>query len=347
MGGEAGTPVRDEESLPVEILCVVGPRALDSSIVGAAGLPFERLDVGGIHGMAPWLAATNLLRFILALPRAAAIIGRFKPQVVLVGGGYVCAPVAAAAWLLRVPVVTLCVDVVPGWAVRFSARLSRGVAVAFPQALRRLPGATLTGYPVRGEFLRVERRAARQRIGLADGEKLLLAFGGSLGARAINEAVIAALPRLLSAAHVMHVRGGTDGALATDHDLPAELLDRYHPYAYLDGAAMADALAAADLVVCRAGASAMAELPVTGTPAILVPGPFSAQEDNARAMMQHGAAEMILDRDLTPDRLAAQALALLADQERLARMAAATRALAPGDAAEAVATLLREIVERA
>ncbi len=145
----------------------------------------------------------------------------------------------------------------------------------------------------------------------------------------------------------MHVRGGTDGALATDHDLPAELLDRYHPYAYLDGAAMADALAAADLVVCRAGASAMAELPVTGTPAILVPGPFSAQEDNARAMMQHGAAEMILDRDLTPDRLAAQALALLADQERLARMAAATRALAPGDAAEAVATLLREIVERA
>jgi len=330
------------------VLCVIGPRPLDRSIVGAAGLPYERLAVGGVNGMAPWQAMLNLARFALAVPRAAAIMRRFRPDVVLVGGGYVCAPVAVAAWLLRVPLITLCVDVVPGWAIRLAARLSTAVATAFPDALRLLPAAKtrVTGYPVRDEFLQAERHEARRRLGLPDDADVVLAFGGSLGALAINRAVIAALPRLLPAAHIMHITGGTDEAMAgadAPH-LPPELTARYHRHAFLDAAAMADAHAAADLAICRAGAATMAELPVTGTPAVLVPGEFSAQEGNARSMAAHGAAVVILNRALSADRLADETLALLRDRPRLAAMAAACRALAGDDAAGQVAALVREVV---
>jgi len=333
------------------LLCVIGPRPLDREIVGGAGLRYERLHVGGVNGMTPWRAGLNLARFALAVPRAAAIMRRFEPDVVLVGGGYVCAPVAVAAALLRVPIVTLCVDVVPGWAVRLSARLSARIATAFPASLALLPGAprtVVTGYPVRDEFRYVERAAARQRLGLPADGAVVLAFGGSLGARAINRAVAGALDRLLPAAHVVHVTGRREDTETRREDglsaAPPRFRDRYHPYPYLDARGMADALAAADLAICRAGAATMAELPATGTPAVLVPGEFSEQEGNARSLAEGGAAVVILDRELDPDRLATETLALLGDRERLARMAAACRALAHLDAADRVADLVRGVV---
>jgi len=337
------------------LLCVIGPRPLDRDIVSAAGLRYERLDVGGVHGMAPWRAVPNLLRFALAVPRAVAIIRRFKPDIVLVGGGYVCAPVAVAAALLRVPTVTLCVDVVPGWAVRLAARLSTRVATAFDASLPLLPATpktVVTGYPVRDEFLDVDRAGARQRLGLPADACVVLAFGGSLGARAINRAVRGALGRLLPVAHVVHLTGRGDahhGNTETRREddlstLPEEYLGRYHPYPYLDARGMADALAAADLTICRAGAATMAELPATGTPAVLAPGEFSEQEDNARSLAERGAAIVILDRELDATRLADETLALLADGARLARMAAACRALAHLDAADCIADLVRETV---
>src|SRR5581483_7309097 len=122
---------------------------------------------------------------------------------------------------------------------------------------------------------------------------------------------------------------------------------RYHRFSYLDAPEMAAALAAADLVICRAGASTMAELPATGTPAVLIPGEFSEQEGNARMMATHGAAEVIRDGELTAERLAGVVLPLLADQARLEAMAAACRALARGDAAHTVAALVREVVRDA
>ena len=338
------------------VLCIIGPRPLDRDIVTAASVPYERLNVGGVHGMA-WRAAPNLARFALAVPRAAAIIRRFRPDVVLVGGGYVCAPVAVAARIQRVPVVTLCVDVVPGWAVRLAARLSRAVATAFPESLPLLPGARVTGYPLRPEFLRAERDAARRRFGLPDGESVVLAFGGSLGARAINQAVAGSLARVLPCAHVIHVTGrngrqhGDTEAWREDEESSVALIspwhERYHRFAYLDSAAMADAMAAADLAICRAGAATMAELPIAGTPAILVPGEFSAQAGNARALAEYGAGTVIRDRDLTPDRLADETLRLLGDRDRLAAMAAACRSLAHRDAAQQVAAMVQEVLGHA
>ncbi len=337
------------------LLCVIGPRPLDREIVGGVGLPYVRLNVGGVNGMAPWRVGLNLARFALAVPRAAAIIRRFKPDVVLVGGGYVCAPVAVAAALLRVPIITLCVDVAPGWAVRLAARLSARVATAFPASLVLLPAepkTVVTGYPVRDEFRHVDRMAARRRLGLPEGERVVLAFGGSLGARAINRAIEGALDRLLPVAHVMHITGrsaanqGDTGTRGEDlvPALPPRDVDRYHPYPYLDARGMADALAAADLAICRAGAATMAELPAAGTPAVLIPGEFSAQESNARSLAEAGAAIVILDRELDARRLADETLALLSDHERLTHMAAACRALAQLDAANRIAALVRETV---
>src|SRR5205085_11895726 len=122
---------------------------------------------------------------------------------------------------------------------------------------------------------------------------------------------------------------------------------RYHGCEYLDAAAMADALVAADLAICRAGAATRAELPMAGTPAILVPGDFSAQEGNAQALAAHGAAHVIRNRDLGAERLAAETLALLADKARLETMAVACRALAHGDAAGRVAAMVREVAGHA
>lgn len=331
----------------LQVLCVIGPRPLDRAIVSGAGLPYERLNVGGIHGMAAWRAGPNLARFALSVPRAAAIVRRFRPDIVLVGGGYVCAPVAVAAWSLRIPLLTLCVDVVPGWAVRLAARLSTATATAFPQSLPLLPGARVTGYPVRDEFLHVERDAARRRLGLDRDENVVVAFGGSLGSRSINTAVSGALEQILPVAHVVHVTGRqgiSSQQSAVSQSLMADSgAARYHPYEYLDAAGMADALAAADLAICRAGAATMAELPIVGTPAILIPGEFSAQEGNARLLAGHGAALVIPDRELTSARLAHATLALLYDKPRLAAMAAACRALAQRDAAGQVAALVRAI----
>jgi UDP-N-acetylglucosamine--N-acetylmuramyl-(pentapeptide) pyrophosphoryl-undecaprenol N-acetylglucosamine transferase len=356
------------------VLCVIGPRPLERDIVRAAGLPYARLNVGGIHGVAPHHAAPNLLRLALAVPRAAALMRRFRPDVVVLGGGYVCVPVAVAARALRIPVLTLCVDVVPGWAVRFTARLSTQVASAFPEATHLLPQARITGYPLRDEFRRADRARGRARFGVPDGATMVLAFGGSLGARAINDAVEGALEHLLAVAHVVHITGPaarrqalgdgrptgvtpTASAMwapptaglrpASSRLPPTTYCDRYHRCEYLDAAAMADALAAADLAICRAGAATMAELPVAGTPAILVPGEFSAQEGNARALAAHGAAHVIRNRDLTAERLAAETLALLADKARLATMAVACRALAHGDAAGPVAAMVREVAGHA
>jgi UDP-N-acetylglucosamine--N-acetylmuramyl-(pentapeptide) pyrophosphoryl-undecaprenol N-acetylglucosamine transferase len=324
-------------------MCVIGPRPLDQQIMAGAGVPFERLYVGGIKGMTPWQVGLNLWRFALAVPRAVFIMRRFRPHAVLLGGGYVCAPVAVAAWALRIPVLTLCVDVVPGWSVRLAARLSTRIAVAFSEAAGHLPAGCITGYPLRTEFLAVNRMAARQRFGIPVDARIVLAFGGSLGARAINQAILQSLTSVLPHAYIIHVTGN-GSAPSTDMlpDLPADLAERYRPYQYLDTDDMAAALAAADLAVCRAGASTMAELPAMGLPAVLIPGEFSAQEHNALMMVQRGAALMIRDRDLTSASLVETVLPLLLDADRRAQMASASRMLARPDAAARVAEMVRE-----
>jgi UDP-N-acetylglucosamine--N-acetylmuramyl-(pentapeptide) pyrophosphoryl-undecaprenol N-acetylglucosamine transferase len=281
--------------------------------------------------------------------RCADIIGEFRPDAVFVTGGYVAAPVAWAAWRARprVPLLIYLPDLMPGQAIRLTSRLADKVAVSFPEVAPYFPGkAVVTGYPVRPELLAVDRAASRTALGLADDLPVLLVFGGSRGARSINRSLVAALPELLPSCQVVHISGELDWPWIAEQQQAiynTQYGARYHVYPYLHDE-MVQALAAADLVIARAGASVLGEFPAVGLPSILVPYPYAGQHQDANAtyLAERGAATVVPDRDLA-DRLAPTVLGLLSARERMAAMAAAARSLARPDAASAIAYELRRL----
>jgi UDP-N-acetylglucosamine--N-acetylmuramyl-(pentapeptide) pyrophosphoryl-undecaprenol N-acetylglucosamine transferase len=212
------------------------------------------------------------------------------------------------------------------------------------RALELLPSdkTTVVGYPVRGDFWSVDRAGARATLGLPPHENVVLVTAGSLGARAINEAVWAQLPRLLEQAVVMHVTGRDDEQRAREHAaaLTPEVRSRYIVHGYTPN--LPAAMIAADLVVSRAGASSLGELPAASVPAILVPGEYEgwSQAPNAEYMRAEGAAVTLVNSNL--DRLADTVLELLSDGERLHRMREASRALARPGAARDIALIVME-----
>lgn len=297
--------------------------------------------------MRPPSSIRGLLSLVLAAIRSAAVIVRTHPRVTLATGGYVSAPAAFAAWLLRVPVVLFLPDVVPGRAVAWLAPRARKIAVSAEDSLRWLPSdkAVVTGYPVRAVFERASREGGRRRLDLPLEASVICVVGGSLGAQSVNAALSFWLPRLLANHYVVHVCGerNVEAAREAAAGLDGNQRSRYRLFPFLEAEDMAAALAAADLAVCRSGASVLGELPATGTPAVLVPLPIPAvhQLENARYLAGRGAA-VILENDDLPEALGPTLEVLLADPSRLHAMATACRSLARPDAARAIA----EIVER-
>jgi UDP-N-acetylglucosamine--N-acetylmuramyl-(pentapeptide) pyrophosphoryl-undecaprenol N-acetylglucosamine transferase len=256
-----------------------------------------------------------------------------------VTGGYVAAPVAWASWRARprVPMLIFLPDLTPGQAIKLTSRLAATVAVSFPEVSHYFPGkAVVTGYPVRAELLAADREVARRALGLQDELPALLVFGGSRGSRSINRALVSALPELLEQCQVIHISGQADWPWISDHFACAQTMmrrpERYHPFPYLNEE-MVQALAAADLVVARAGASVLGEFPAVGLPSILVPYPHAGkhQEANAVYLARRGAALMIMDEELTA-RLPSTVLNLLRSPDRLAAMSQAAAVLARPDA---------------
>jgi UDP-N-acetylglucosamine--N-acetylmuramyl-(pentapeptide) pyrophosphoryl-undecaprenol N-acetylglucosamine transferase len=266
-----------------------------------------------------------------------------RPDAVFTTGGYVAIPVLLAAAVLRIPSVLWDGNVVPGRSVRLVARLATVVAVshrATAEALGR-PRSYVTGTPIR-TLTDVDVDEARARFGGGPGERILLVFGGSQAVRRFNDAVLAALPRLVERVRVVHVTGdaGYAAALAARETLPEALQDRYRPFPFLHEE-MTAALAAADLAVGRAGASTLAEAAAFALPTAIVPYPHAAghQRLNAESFAAAGAAVLIEDQDFDADRLV-EVAGLLADPARHAHMSAAARDLARPDAAVAVADLV-------
>jgi UDP-N-acetylglucosamine--N-acetylmuramyl-(pentapeptide) pyrophosphoryl-undecaprenol N-acetylglucosamine transferase len=323
----------------VEVAFIGGARA-EARLVPAAGFPLHTITLEGLSRTNPLRA---LLRAAAALPRARGMLSALGPDAVMGGGGYVAGPVVLAALTLRVPVVLTEADSRMGLSNRLLAPLARRVCLSFPPSSRPSAAAVagssryrVTGrptYPPSGG-----RGRARERFGIGARETCVLVFGGSLGARSIN---LAALEAFAGASfRVLHVCGERDHAQLAR----APLRPGYELLAQLEPADFSDALAAADLVVARAGGSVF-EIAAHGLPAVLIPYPHATanhQGANARWMADAGAAAVIEDRDLNGARLATEVAALLADRSRLAAMAAAARALARPDAAMAVA---REVLE--
>lgn len=316
-------------------------------------LPYRAIRSAAVRSRGPLALARNSLVIMVGIGQAWRLLRAERPAAILGTGGYVCVPLFLAALALRIPTMIYLPDIRPGLAVRFLSRIATRVACSFEPSLAFLPrGKTIvTGYPVRPELKQREKQASRQTLGLSGDLPVVLVYGGSRGARSINRAIEQLLVPLLEISEVLHVCGreGDETWLRAAADrLPAELQARYHLRPYLEGT-MPDALAAADLAICRAGASTLAELPAAGLPAILIPLTVVHQDLNADYLADGGAALSIADDamlgtgDPLNGPLMQAARALLSDPVRRAEMAARSRVFARPDAAAHLATALLDL----
>jgi UDP-N-acetylglucosamine--N-acetylmuramyl-(pentapeptide) pyrophosphoryl-undecaprenol N-acetylglucosamine transferase len=311
-----------------EVVFAGGQRA-EAELVPAAGYELRALKVEGIDRRNALKAARAVAKAAAALVAARRMLRAERPDVVMGGGGYVAGPVGAAAVLARIPLVLTEADSHLGLTNRALARFAKRVCLAFPIEGRRGPRYLVTGRPVPPPV--TDRAAARERFGLGEDDTCVLVFGGSLGARSINEAAIDAFAG--AAFHVLHACGARDYPSLRDR-VPAE---NYDLREYITP--FGDALVACDLCVARAGSSIF-EIAAHGRPAILVPYPFASadhQTANAEWMRRAGAAVVLPDAELSAERLAREVGELLGDRGRLRAMGRAAVGVARPDAAQAIA----------
>ncbi|GAB4124287.1 MAG: UDP-N-acetylglucosamine--N-acetylmuramyl-(pentapeptide) pyrophosphoryl-undecaprenol N-acetylglucosamine transferase [Roseiflexaceae bacterium] len=349
-------------------------------------LPLRTIPAAAINGRGPLTMLRNSLTLLNGARAAVRLIQREKPHVILGTGGYVCVPVFMAARLLGIPSVVYLPDVVPGLAVRLLSRLATATAGSVSDAARYLgknprdfsadlvdlvssqePGKILqstlvvVGYPVRPELFDLDRAACRAAFGLRDDLPVLVVYGGSRGARSINQAVAALLPDLLAFAQIIHICGREGDASmleAAAARLPSELRERYQFYPYLEAGerSMSAALGAADVALCRSGASTLGELPAVGLPAVLVPYPYVHQDENADYLVRFGAARKVVDVGMLGDgppndgplytELRRILEATSEATSMRAEMAACSRSLARPSAAQQLADLVLALAAR-
>jgi UDP-N-acetylglucosamine:LPS N-acetylglucosamine transferase len=334
-----------------ELAWIGGHRGLESQVVPETGIPLHRLALRSLRTVDRDVhAVLDPIRLAISVPQAMAMLLARRPAAIFTTGGYVAVPVLVAASLLRIPVVMWDGNVVPGRSVRWTARMARCLTVSFEATCRALGSARpcfVTGTPIRNPGA-IDRDAARARLGIGPNERLLLIFGGSQAVRRFNLAVGEALPELLAKMKVIHVTGdaGYEAATAARAALSADLRARYRPERFLREE-MTTALAAADIVVGRAGSSTLAEVAAFGLPMIVVPYPHAAghQRRNAEEMVRAGAARLVEDEAFGAATLL-DAAAIAEDPVERTAMAAAARSLARPGAANAVAELVLAAAER-
>jgi UDP-N-acetylglucosamine--N-acetylmuramyl-(pentapeptide) pyrophosphoryl-undecaprenol N-acetylglucosamine transferase len=330
---------------PASVVNFVGTaRGLEGRLVPESGFELSIIESAGLKNVRP----AAKLRGLILLPKsffgARRVIRDFRPDIVIGAGGYVSGPVLLAASLMGLPTLVMDSNALPGWTNRVLARFVDKAAVSFQEALGYFRGkGVLTGNPVRAEFFEIP---AKQR----DSSRFsLLVFGGSQGARAINEAMIAALSQLASrknSLRVTHQTGQGDYERVRAAYEAASWSHAADVKAYIDN--MVSEFSNADLIICRAGATTSAELVAAGKAAIMVPFPLAAddhQRRNAKALQSAGAARMILQKELSGVRLAAEISSLIASPDEIDRMEAASRKLARRDAATAAVNLIEELVK--
>ena len=357
-----------------EFLYVGHRHKLESWVVPEQGYPIRFVCARSFPRTRSPMA---LLRFfctlVVGVVQAALILLRYRPQIIISTGGFVSAPILfahgalAKVGLSGAQVFIYEPNAYPGLLNQITGRLAQRVGVAFEQASRWFDAerVAVVGYPVRRSFLNLDRSAAREKLDIDQGRKVVLAFGGSGGAKAINEAVLAALPVWREAGLVViHVTGRYKGP---DYDAVAEteatlnsmrLEDEGDWYRRLDYADhIAELIAAADLVICRAGAGTLTEMAVSGTPTLIVPLPTAAEDHqalNAREMERIGAAQVLYQEafwddaciysGLDGEKLAQQVLALCADEECLQAMGAAAKTMPKADSLELITAELDGLI---
>jgi UDP-N-acetylglucosamine--N-acetylmuramyl-(pentapeptide) pyrophosphoryl-undecaprenol N-acetylglucosamine transferase len=326
--------------------CFIGTqRGIETRLVPAAGFPLQLIEVGALNQV----SLTTRMKTMLGLPAAVwsslRILRDFRPDAMIGVGGYASGPAMLAAALRRVPSVAFEPNVVPGFANRMVAPLVSAAAVHFEDTKKYFRNCHVTGVPVRTEFFQLPQRDPTS-------PPTLLVFGGSQGAHAVNLAFcgsIASLRQHIPEIQVMHQTGERDfdETVAAYEKLGMPAASKIEVSKFMDN--MPAMFARADLVVCRAGASTVAEIAAAGKPAVFVPFPRAAddhQRRNAEAMQNAGAAVIIEERDLTPARLVDTVVELFSDATRLKAMSAAARKMAHPNAAHDIAELAVSLIDR-
>jgi UDP-N-acetylglucosamine--N-acetylmuramyl-(pentapeptide) pyrophosphoryl-undecaprenol N-acetylglucosamine transferase len=328
---------RDPET---DILFVGTPRGLESKIVPREGLALEMIQVGALKGVSVFQRAKSLVQLPLSLVSALRILRRFKPKVVIGVGGYSSGPTLLMAALTRIPAMVVEPNAMPGFTNRVLARFVDAAALSFEDAKKYFgTRGVVTGNPVRGDFANLRKKQRDARLSV-------LIFGGSQGSRAINNAMVGALSLLQpnrDRLSITHQTGELDFETIKrgyeDAGFEAEVKPFIHD--------MAAQFERADVLVCRAGATTAAEVAAAGKAAIFVPFPFATddhQRKNAEAFERAGAAAMIVQKDLTPERLAEELTRLIEHPEEIDRMEEASRRLGRPDSAERTVDMALSLV---
>jgi UDP-N-acetylglucosamine--N-acetylmuramyl-(pentapeptide) pyrophosphoryl-undecaprenol N-acetylglucosamine transferase len=315
---------------------------MEAKLVPAAGFPIEWIDIGGLNRVGLWQRIRTLWQLPLSTWKVWRRIAKLRPGAVFSMGGYVAGPVVIAAVIRKLPVVAMEPNAVPGLTNRWMANMTSRALVNFPETADYFPAgrSEITGVPVRPEFFEIPPKSDLSRF-------TLLITGGSQGSRTLNNAGRQSWKLLAESGvsiRVIH-QAGRQGAHLTGEfgrsGLEGELVEFIHD--------MPKAFREADLVVCRSGASTVAELAAAGKPSILVPFPFAAdnhQVRNAEAMVRAGAARMVLDSDMSGQRLFEEVLDLISNPDELRMMGDRARGLAKPGAAERAATVIEDVAVR-
>jgi UDP-N-acetylglucosamine--N-acetylmuramyl-(pentapeptide) pyrophosphoryl-undecaprenol N-acetylglucosamine transferase len=322
-----------KKSYGAEVLFIGTARGIENRLVPAAGYPLQLVRVGALKNVSLMTRAKTAFDLPRAVWNAGRMLTAFAPDVVIGVGGYASGPAMLAAVVKHIPTLAFEPNVVPGFANRVVAKFVSGAAVHFEETAKYFRRAEVTGVPVRQAFFEILPKRG--------GTPTLLVFGGSQGAHAINEAMIRCLPVLQRQApgiHIIHQTGERDynDALAAYKSLG----ESAEVFKFIDD--MPASFARADLVVCRSGASTVAEITAAGKPAIFVPFPRAAddhQRVNAEVLAREGAAVVVEEMKLDGVWLAETIAALLGDAARLAQMSEAARELAHPNAARDIAAM--------
>ncbi len=325
-----------------EVLWVGGEGGMEEELVKRAGFPYRSIPAAGLHGVGLRALPGNAAKLARGVLASRRILREFKPDALFFTGGFVAAPMALAG--MNVPTALYAPDIEPGLALKFLSSFSDVITVTADDSRKFFPRAkrvVLTGYPLRADLANWSREKAFSHFGLDASLPTLLVTGGSKGARSINMALLKNLRELLGIAQVIHITGALDwdAVEKSAQELPAELKSRCRIMPYLHE--MGAALAAADLVLSRAGASTLGEYPLFGLPAVLVPYPHAwrYQKVNADFLAERRAAVVLQDEALD-EKLLPVLKDLLSNERKREAMRAAMKSLARPDASRAVASQL-------
>ena len=333
-------------SINVDLMWIGTGRPVEKQAIAKEGYDLKVLKVKPIKGSGPGAVAKAMAGLPLSIAKAAAMLYRFKPDIVLGVGGYVAGPVLVAAYLLRIPTALHEQNVIPGLANKLAARFTQRLFVSFPETKRYFPEkeVTISGNPVRSDLIEQAKRYKRP----SNGCKRILVLGGSQGARGINEMVTSALISVWNSGHiisVMHQTGEADLEWVQAQYAKAEVPSEVNPFLTDIGTH----LGWADLVIARAGAGTVAELAAVGRPALLIPYPHAAsghQDANAEYLASAGGALIFKEGETGAVKLASAIQDLLDEPKKLKQMAQKAKAVGKTDAADTIAKGLIQMVNK-